>query len=464
MARRSVLISNPKADAFVESAMAAAAGKSKTFPKDKHRALHGLTLDADFAAVPIRRRRIQGTTAVFAAAATPQDRPVAPENADRFLVRGQIDENDLAVAQQEAQDNGLEIFADPAIYSLPGGVSWPNGPIGTSADVRGLMGAPALHDLGMDGGDVAVAIVDTGVNLAHLRDRGMTPRLDATIAWTPHPIVDPGRMRVGHGTMCAYSVLNCAPNAVLLDFAVLQSRRQGGSVMDGLLSDAIAAFGQLLNELSKPLTAQAHKALVVNNSWGMYNPSWDFPVGDPGRYGDNPQHPFNLQVEALAQAGADILFAAGNCGSQCPDYRCRDDQGQIHTAGNISGANGHPDVLCVAGVDVNEDRVCYSSEGPGLLSHEKPDIAAYTHFYGSAAYGPHSADTGTSTACPVAAGAVAAIRTKISPATHDPAALFTALRATAKHPNNVQGHTTDFGYGVIRPVAAATSLLHPPQA
>ena len=49
------------------------------------------------------------------------------------------------------------------------------------------------------------------------------------------------------------------------------------------------------------------------------------------------------------------------------------------------GANGHKDVLCVAGVDTHDQWVGYSSEGPAIagMDHEKPDVAAYTHFLGS---------------------------------------------------------------------------------
>ena len=35
---------------------------------------------------------------------------------------------------------------------------------------------------------------------------------------------------------------------------------------------------------------------MVSNSWGMFDPAWDFPVGHPGNYSDNPNHPFNIIV------------------------------------------------------------------------------------------------------------------------------------------------------------------------
>src|SRR5690606_23250333 len=102
-----------------------------------------------------------------------------------------------------------------------------------------------------------------------------------------------------------------------------------------------------------------YAGLVINNSWGIYHPSWDFPAGYRGRYIDNPQHPFNLLVGTMAAAGIDIIFAAGNCGPQCADIRCK-----TRTVQTIMGANAHQDVLTVGGCDTNGQIVGYSSQGP----------------------------------------------------------------------------------------------------
>jgi hypothetical protein len=91
--------------------------------------------------------------------------------------------------------------------------------------------------------------------------------------------------------------------------------------------------------------------------------------------GEDP-HPFNIIVGSLEAAGADILFAAGNCGTECPDDRC-----QGVTNAGIFGANSSPAVTCVAGVVTsNRDRIGYSTKGPGRLERKKPDVASFTHF------------------------------------------------------------------------------------
>lgn len=218
--------------------------------------------------------------------------------------------------------------------------------------------------------------------------------------------------------------------------------------MDGVLSDAVQAYGVLLKLMLLPDDERPFHSLVVSNSWGMYNASWDFPPGDPGRYADNPQHPFNVQVASLASAGADILFAAGNCGPACPDRRC---QGQV--TGTITGANSLQDVTTVAGVDTLNNWVGYSSKGPGALSQQKPDLAAYTHFLGSEVFGAGEADSGTSAACPVLAGVVAGLRSvaafsRANPK-RTPASLKALLQANARlQPGSAAGWHDDVGYGI----------------
>jgi subtilisin family serine protease len=248
-------------------------------------------------------------------------------------------------------------------------------------------------------------------------------------------------MPVDHGTMCAFDVCIAAPACTLVDIALLRPLAGG---LPAVLSDAVRAYSHLRDLLTGPLRPADLKGLVVSNSWGMFHPSWDLPPSDAGNYSDNPNHPFNRAVAALEALGADILFAAGNCGPQCPDSRC---QGVSTNA--IYGANGHPSVLSVAGVDTNSERVGYSAIGPGRLADRKPDVAGYTHFKGSEVF---DNDGGTSAACPVVAGAVAAVRTKrpydpADPAT-SPAAIRALMTSTARDLGTA-GYDYQHGYGAV---------------
>lgn len=358
----------------------------------------------------------------------------------KYVVRADVDEE--MIEQIRSRDEVSGVFADPVIEPClicPG-----SPPEGSDADVERLLCTSAMHSHGMDGSGVLVAIVDTGINVAHLESHGKNPHIDVARSWVPAPGLTPGDMPVDHGTMCAYDVLIAAPQATLLDVALLSTTATGPTVMSGFLSDALRAYRHLIDIMLAPRRPGEARSLVVNNSWGMFHPSWDFPVGDPGNYSDNPNHPFNLIVADLEAAGADILFAAGNCGANCPDGRC-----QGVTSNAIYGANGHPAVLSVAGVDVTKTRVGYSTIGPGRLTHDKPDISGYTHFRGSGVY---AADGGTSAATPVVSGVVAAVRTKrpfdpASPSTR-PAAIRSLLTSTAEDLGGA-GYDLEHGYGVV---------------
>jgi subtilisin family serine protease len=440
MAMVRVLAVVPAQAPLRESAAALAAGHSEGLRGRPASLPRGMELDHEFAAVPLARLGYTAQPAMANAADAP-----------RFVVRASVEEAELAGAMSE----GTPIFADPRIAAFPVATGCAAGPVGGVEQVKRRLRTRELAGLGLDGKGVAIAIMDTGINLAHLRARGLAARLDPALTWSPGT-GRPGQHPVDHGTMCAYDALIAAPEATLLDFPILLSATPGGSAMDGFLSDALQAFGTLLGALQRPVRQRGFRALVVNNSWGMYHPSWDFPAGHPGRYADNPNHPFNIITGTLARAGADVLFAAGNCGSSCPDRRC---QGRVTET--IMGANAHPDVITVAGCSVARRRVGYSSQGPGIagMAHAKPDLTAYTHFLGSEAFGTGTEDSGTSAACPVAAGAVAAIRTRVAPGALAPRDLSRELRADARRPSGRLGWNRNYGYGIIDPLATARRLL-----
>jgi subtilisin family serine protease len=362
-----------------------------------------------------------------------------------YIVRGTIaDESKLSALEKAGRTSRAVVGVYSDVLIEPSRICGGDPPMGNDQGVERLLCAERLRECGMDGTGVLVAVVDTGINMDYLRSRGKIPGFDQFRSWVPVPGLVPGQLPVDHGTMVAFDVTIAAPRCTLLDIALLQSRRPGRTIMEGVLSDAILAYSHLINIIAGDRLPGELNALVVNNSWGMFHPSWDFPVGNPGNYSDNINHPFNRIVATLERAGADILFAAGNCGADCPDRRCR---GVTNMA--IYGANSHPQVLSVAGVDVSKDRVGYSAIGPGRLDRMKPDISGYTHFRGSGVY---AADGGTSAASPVVAGVVAAVRTKMpynpgAPATA-PAAMRALINGTAEDRAPV-GYDFEYGWGIV---------------
>ncbi|EAQ30346.1 hypothetical protein NAP1_06200 [Erythrobacter sp. NAP1] len=370
-----------------------------------------------------------------------------------YLMRCDVDSDDAEKAAKELMKKpGVRgVYSDVTIEPClicPG-----SPPQGNDRTVERLLCTSTLHRMGANGEGVLVAIVDSGINMAHIRSKGKNPGFDAARSWVPRAGLTPGNLPVGHGTMCAFDACIAAPKCTLLDIALLQTRATGGTVMEGFLSDAVRAYQHLIRVMRAPRRPGETRSLVVNNSWGMFHPSWDYPVGHPGNYSDNPGHPFNRIVTTLARHGADILFAAGNCGSDCPDGRCRG-----VTSRAIYGANSHPQVLSVAGVDTTKTRVGYSSKGPGRLVRNKPDISGYTHFQGSGVY---AADGGTSAACPVVAGVVAAVRSKrpyvAGNASRTPAAIRQLITNTAQD-LGTRGYDFSHGYGVVNGCAIARRL------
>lgn len=437
MARRRVIIElRYRAEL---AAVASTAARTRFEPAAGARELPDVPIDDTYAPVPLRALRPRARSGDPNDLSPDVELDPVPEDIT-YVVRAEVEE--AQVDRIRARPNVVGVFSDPAVEPCP--ICPGSPPLGTHLDVETLLCASKMHKCGMDGTGVLVAIVDSGVNVAYLNGKGKNPDFNATWSWAWTTGLTPGSMPVGHGTMCAFDACIAAPNCTILDIVLLRPLQATPSGLGALLSDAVKAYSHLLDIMLLPRRVGELRSMVVSNSWGMFHPSWDYPPGDPANYSDNPNHPFNKAVASLEVGGADILFAAGNCGADCPDSRC-----QGVTANTIYGANGHPQVLTVAGVDTTQQRVGYSAIGPGRLTDSKPDLAGYTHFSGSGVY---TADGGTSAATPVAAGVVAAARSKrpYSPAdaTTSPAAIRSLMTSTAQD-LGPSGFDYQHGHGVV---------------
>ena len=379
------------------------------------------------------------------------------DKSDKFIVQGDVEVDSIEDIPEKIDGN--DVFSNIRVspFSYCGSSAQ-----GTANDVATQLRLNQLHAKGLDGSNVAVAIVDTGINLLHLNKKmGQMPRFDAANSWKfQGQTASPGQYPVDHGTMCAFDALIAAPKATLVDYPVLSTSTLGGNVTGRTINAAMMAYAHLTANYAAayaPGGIHKYNGLVVNNSWGVYHPSWDFPKTHPGRFIDNPNHPFASYVKILTNAGADVLFAAGNCGSNCSDPRCKG-----RTKETIMGASAYSDVMTVAGCLVtNNDRLGYSSQGPSIkgMHQSKPDITAFSHFLGSGTDGSTVPDSGTSAACPVAAGCVAAIRTKEAPSATPPVNLIQQFQLTAQPVvGEPSGWGPDYGYGIIDPLSTSNSL------
>jgi hypothetical protein len=447
-----VLLECPKDRALAEAARALLAGQS---PADilaswvRAKNTSRLIIDPDFGAVPIA-----------AGARSPRISPSEfdPDATARFIVRAFVKADGQADVPESI--DGELVHSDPTLSSYL--IDGTSRAVGNTEKVQDKLDTGTLHQYGLDGSGVAIAVVDTGIFLPRLKRRIDTEvALDAGNSWSSSNVTSQAGMhRIGHGTMCAYDALIAAPKATLLDIAMLIARPPADHSVQATVSVAMQAYWPLINSwLVGPLlkgTQPPYKALVVSNSWGILHPSLDLPPGHSGRFIDNPNHIFRLMIKALAFAGVDVVFAASNCGPECPSAVCLG-----RSEGMIMGANAYDEVLTLAGCDIHDHRVGYSSKGPSIanMPQQKPDLTSYTHFLGSKVNRNFSPDSGTSAACAVAAGCVAALRTRATREGVPPAALFQALKDTAVKPAGMgAGWDPGYGYGIIRPVAAARSL------
>lgn len=458
-----VLIERPAEPSLVDAARAVRDGADPAPAMrkyaDSRRRVPGFAIDPTFGAVPI------GGGVIDEAAAN-REAILNPGKSKKFLVRAFV-----APGREKLVEDpeGGKVHSDPPIstfLTIPPPTCGDTPHVGTAATVRNKLHTHVLAQHGLDGSGVALAIVDSGIFLPRITQplgamkpmAGPPPAIDPANSWKWNVVTEPFFHRLGHGTMCAYDALIAAPKATLLDIAMLLARPIADHTTVGTVGAAIKAYLHLLIRWV-PRTINA-KGLVVSNSWGIYHPSLEeFPPGNPARFIDNPNHIFRLFVAALTHAGADIVFCGANCGPQCASGTCLSKTDRM-----IMAANTYPEVLTIGGCDIHDDIVGYSSRGPSIANmyQQKPDLVAYTHFLGSKARRIFIPDTGVSAACPVAAGCVAALRTRVSPGQVPPAQLFDVLRATARTGNGGYGPggqwNSTFGYGIIDPVAAGKKL------
>lgn len=290
-------------------------------------------------------------------------------------------------------------------------------------DVRRKLCSDTLQKLRMDGNCVDLAIVDDGFSRSMVETAtGKVGLLDLDEICSQSVTGVHGAGMApdeSHGTMCAASAAIMAPEATFLDLKV----PEGFCLRIETLLTVYDRLRCVMNEKF----CRGSKGMVVNNSWQLYSLSDDFPLGCPENYSDNPNHPIEDLVSTLAAEGADQIFPSGNCGTTSGDGRCGQPRGPT-----IYGANSHIDVLCVTAVDLNGEFQGYAGLGPGHLTRLKPDLAAFTEFLGKNAF----RFSRTSAACALAAGCVAAIRSRVPYEPSDlrthPAAIRQILIDTAK--------------------------------
>jgi serine protease AprX len=206
--------------------------------------------------------------------------------------------------------------------------------------------------LGIDGAEVAVAVVDTGIDAQHA-DLPWHQKVVQNYEVSANPfdpsnplLVDlPDTDDDGHGTHVASTVAgNDSDGGHLHDGVAPGAQLYGYSVNVSLTIDSARSLAAFDDIIQKRLAGEP--IVAISNSWG----------GGPGAY--NPDDPLSILTKAAFDAGISVVFAAGNSGQ---------DEGQLDTA---SRQCTMPWVICVGAETKPGQLVQFSSLGrPPVDTH-----------------------------------------------------------------------------------------------
>ena len=115
---------------------------------------------------------------------------------------------------------------------------------------------------------------------------------------------------------------------------------------------------------------------LTNNSYGFVGVPDQAQV--PNHEVHDINHPLHRKVREVVASGAACFFAAGNCGQNCPSGACH--PSGIGPGISIHASNSLVEVITVAAVNSRNERIGYSSQGPGMFEPRKPDIAILLPF------------------------------------------------------------------------------------
>lgn len=345
--------------------------------------------------------------------------------------------------------------ADPPLYALD---HWcpgysPAETFNSRAQARQLIGADRLPVVAPGGVPVNVVVVDQGFDGMAIPAANYGGGFSVDMSDFGLPVRQPGTGKtLGHGAMVVRSIRDLAPTARLFDLPLIPDEIDDPGMFLDFAYVAFRRLRRVIQDLKLDDPDYRGPWLVVN-AWGVLDRRWEDLLGANDRYSDNPAHPFNRVVRRIVRDGNDVIFAAGNCGQFCPSRRCgpRD----IGPSNSILGANALAEVITTGAVRTDTMWIGSSSQGPGLIAAEKPDICAPSFF--AEERDAHLLSTGTSAACAVTAGVVAALRRRWNSDQVSPSAMARALRDSARQ-IGVRGYHRRYGYGVLDVPATVRSL------
>lgn len=409
--------------ASVQTTLMSTEGVTEATPS---RTFNGLIVDADAGA----KQRIADQPGVQRVYDDIQALPQVADQTDReeFLRKirehRQGDDAPPLVETEPAEGNGSPRTdgGSTRLPAAPQGEKFASGEPQLSDTVGALdyTGAVSLHDDGITGNGVIIAVLDTGVEPSQFAEERRMRGADLTDS------DDPWNPITGHGTMSA-GIAAGGPETSGVDpgFAPDADVFPLKSTLSA--SELMQAQDEIIN-----LRERTGRPVVVSNSWGFEQCE------------GLCDHPVTASVrESASYGGVYHVNAAGNQGRAC---------GQDCELTGICGPQSIDGALAVGATGANGDPQnlhAYSSRGgvEASCGTRKPDVSAPV--YGTFPWGEgtrdHGNTAGTSAAAPMVSGAVALL-IEDSGGTPSSSAVFDAIRENASgiEPSGWNGCT---GYG-----------------
>lgn len=315
---------------------------------------------------------------------------------------------------------------------------------GPSFDQVQQINVPALHDSGNFGQGVLVGVFDNGFRLLN-HEVFDSLEIIATYDFVDHKVSvvpnNPATSFGAHGVNTLSVIGGYKPGQLIgpaFGAEYLLARTENDSSETPLEEDNWIAAIEWADSIGVDVTSTS----LIYREFDTPFPSWSWEDMD----GNTTM--ITRAADLAVSKGIVVLNAAGNFG------------GSPAAGQNTLGAPADGDsVIAVGAVDALGNRAAFSSVGPtaGPFPRIKPDVMArgvsVTVASATNLAGYSSAGSGTSFACPLAAGVAALLLASHPTAT--PLQIATAMRATS---NNATSPTNELGWGILDAVAAVDYL------
>lgn len=353
-----------------------------------------------------------------------------------YLVRGRGDEDGVDIAHRLANRPGIaEAIPDLVLRHVKHSISIPpDDPQYTGQWYLKKISIERAWQHSTGDRDTTIAVIDDGCDLKHPDlQANMLDGIDA-INDTDDPSYVPRVKGNAHGTSCAGLIAAVADNQIGIagvcpECTLRCVRLIRNDDMGIPVSAEMRAFNYALD----------HDVAVASNSWGYADP---VPVPAPLR--TLLEHLFD---QGRGGRGTLLVFAAGNENREIGSDELQAVRGVL----NIAASSNFDEATQFSNYGASLDLTAPAGTVTTDISGPDGDSSGdYTQLFG-----------GTSSACPVAAGAAALVMSAKPELTAQEVTdllIATARPAPYAEPDD-RGHDKTYGYGIVDPAAALRKTL-----